>query len=199
MHLSEEHSRTLLNVARAAIIAAFRGNSASIETDDPELLQPAGCFVSLHSMGTHALRGCVGRMDAVEPLIRCVRDTAHSVLCDPRFLDRPIFFEELGSLEIDISVLSPLRPAAHSLDFDLLNDGIYLTCSGRTGVFLPQVARETGWSKEQLLDRLCSEKLGLAPRSWQMPGAELQVFSTMILGPERFMQMTPNLQMGEVR
>src|SRR5438309_1099475 len=119
MHLSEEHAHRLLNVARASIIAAFRGNPPSIETSDPDLLQPAGCFVSLHSLHNHALRGCVGLMDAVEPLIRCVRDTAHSVLCDPRFLDRPILFEELSTLSIDISVLSPLRPAAHAMDFDL--------------------------------------------------------------------------------
>ena len=107
MQLSEGNGHTLLNIARASIIAAFRGNSPSIETNDPELLQPAGCFVSLHSLHNHALRGCVGRMDAVEPLIRCVRDTAQSVLCDPRFLDRPILFEELGALAIDIVGLDP--------------------------------------------------------------------------------------------
>src|SRR5437016_7641860 len=200
MQLSEGNGHTLLNIARASIIAAFRGNSPSIETSDAELVQPAGCFVSLHSLHNHALRGGLGRMDAVEPLIRCVRDTAQSVLCDPRFLDRPILFEELGALAIDISILSPLRPAAHALDFDLLNDGIYLTCGARTGVFLPQVARETGWNREQLLDRLCSEKLGMPPRSWQSGEAQLQVFSTMILGPEPFLNARPSVHtLGDAR
>ena len=188
MNLSPIQARTLLNIARGSILAAFRGNPPSIASDDPALLQPAGCFVSLHALGTHALRGCVGRMDAVEPLIRCVRDTAFNVLGDPRFSGWPVLFEELPTLQIEISVLSPLRPAADALDFDLHDDGIYLTCSGHTGVFLPQVARETGWTKEQLLDRLCAEKLGLAPDSWRLAEARLQVFSTMLLGPAPFFE-----------
>ena len=49
-----------------------------------------------------------------------------------------------------------------------------------------QVARETGWSKQQLLDRLCMEKLGLPARAWTLPGAKLQKFSTMLVGPEPF-------------
>src|SRR2546421_1124621 len=122
MQLSEGNGHTLLNIARASIIAAFRGNSPSIETSDAELVQPAGCFVSLHNLHAHALRGCVGRMDAVEPLLHCVRDTAASVLNDPRFTDRPVTPDETPHLEIEISILSPLRPAPHPLAFDLLND-----------------------------------------------------------------------------
>src|SRR5207245_1385635 len=132
------------------------------------------------------LRGCVGRMDATQPLAACVRDTAVSVLDDPRFTDHPVTLAELANLEIEISVLSPLRPAAHPLDFDLLNDGIYLTIESRAGVFLPQVARETGWAKEQLLDRLCTEKLGFAPNAWRHQSARLFTFSTLILGPVPF-------------
>ena len=103
------------------------------------------------------------------------------VLGDPRFTARPVLFEELAMLSIEISVLSPLRPAAHALDFDLQHDGIYLACGGRSGVFLPQVARETGWSKEQLLDRLCTEKMGFPPKMWQHPAARLQTFTTTVL------------------
>jgi AMMECR1 domain-containing protein len=69
------------------------------------------------------------------------------------------------------------------MDFDLLNHGIVLSIGGRNGVFLPQVARDTGWSREQLLARLCAEKLGMPPTAWQLPQARLHVFSTMILGP----------------
>ena len=62
----------------------------------------------------------------------------------------------------------------------------YLTMGGRTGCFLPQVARETGWSKEQLLGRLCQEKLGLAAIAWKHPEARLFTFTALIIGPEAF-------------
>jgi AmmeMemoRadiSam system protein A len=184
MDLSNDQSEFLLNLAKRTIEQALRGDDApSIETNAPGLLQPAGGFVSLHVRATHSLRGCVGRMDASQPLITCVRDTAMSVLSDPRFTDKPVTLQELPQLEIEISVLSPLMPATDPLDFDLLNDGIYLMIDGRAGVFLPQVARETGWSKEQLLDRLCTEKMGFPARAWRLPGARLMKFSTKILGP----------------
>ena len=187
MNLTPQECNILLDVARNAIRAALRGESSPpLDTQDAALHRPAGCFVSLHAQSTHALRGCVGKMEAVDPLIVTVRDTAASVLYDPRFTAEPVTMEELPTLEIEISVLAPLRPAAGPLDFDPLNDGILLTIGDRSGVFLPQVARETGWTREQLLDRLCTEKLNLPALLWRHPPARLQVFSTLILGPVPF-------------
>jgi AmmeMemoRadiSam system protein A len=191
MELARDSLRQLLDIARAAIAAKFSGrDDATAPQDpgptDPTLQQPAGCFVSLHDLQTHALRGCVGRLDAKDPLLQVVQDTARGVLEDPRFTDKPVTPDELPRLEIEISVLSPLEPARDPLDFDLLNDGIFLHLSGRSGCFLPQVARETEWSKEQLLDRLCTEKLGLPPRAWQSPEATMERFKVYIIGPEPF-------------
>lgn len=189
MQLTAEQENALLNLAKGTIIFRLRGGGLpEVTTTDPALHQPAGCFVSLHRRHDHGLRGCVGRMEATQPLLRVVRDTALSVLGDPRFTDRPITLAELPELEIDISVLSPLRPAAHPMDFEPLTDGIHLTIAGRSGVFLPQVARETGWTREQLLARLCTEKLGMPPTAWELPEAMLQVFSTRILGPVAFFE-----------
>jgi uncharacterized protein len=190
MLLSPQHQRRLLDAARETIRASLRGERlpgpTEAELSEPGLAQPAGCFATLHRLDTHELRGCVGRLDAVDPLIVAVRRAAASVLHDPRFADNPVRFDELGDLQIDISVLSPLRPARDPLDFDLLNDGIYLTSDNRAGCFLPQVARETGWSREQLLARLCVEKMGLPPGAWQDPRAKLHVFTTLVVGPEPF-------------
>ena len=110
----------------------------------------------------------------------------NNVLDDPRFSDDPVRLEELPDLEIEISVLSPLHCVPGPLAFKPLTEGIYLACGQRTGCFLPQVARETGWSREQLLDRLCTEKMGLPAGAWNVPGAELSVFSTVTIGPEPF-------------
>jgi AmmeMemoRadiSam system protein A len=193
MTLSPHHQRVLMDAARDAIRRRLRGGPAAddaadpLELSDPVLQQPAGCFVTLHSRRTHELRGCVGRLDAVDPLITAVRRSAVSVLSDPRFTGDPVRPDELPDLDMDVSVLSPLRPAPDPLAFDLLNDGIYLTWGeARAGCFLPQVARETGWSKEQLLARLCVEKMGLPATAWRDPRAKLFVFTTQVIGPEPF-------------
>ena len=189
MLLSAHHRRVLLDAARDTIRSTLSGNPPADDPgglDDPVLARPAGCFVTLHRLDTHALRGCVGRLEAADPLLHAVRRAAANVLNDPRFAADPVRLEELPRLQIDLSVLSPLRPAANPLDFDLLSDGIYLTWVERAGCFLPQVARETGWDKAQLLSRLCVEKMGLAADAWQDPRAKLFHFSTQVVGPEPF-------------
>ena len=188
MPLSFQARSALLDLARTVIRHRLTDPTTEPtvpQSTDPELLQPAGSFVSLHEIQTHRLRGCVGRLDATTSLFDCVQQTAGSVLKDPRFCDNPVTLAELSNLLIEISVISPLRPASAS-DFDLENDGIYLTLGERCGCFLPQVARETGWSREQLLSRLCTEKLGLPPDAWRLPQAEFNAFATELVGPEPF-------------
>jgi AmmeMemoRadiSam system protein A len=185
MQLTPEHQHAILDLARSAIRAALAGAAPPAVPDEPALRQPAGVFVSLHQSGTHRLRGCVGRLDAKVPLGQAVVTMAASVLEDPRFLDDPVTPGELPSLDIELSILSPLMPAEHPLDFDL-SEGIYLTHGDRCGCFLPQVARETGWDKEQLLNRLCTEKMGLPAIAWKHPATRLQRFTTWVIGPEPF-------------
>jgi AmmeMemoRadiSam system protein A len=181
-------STALLDVARAAVLARLKPDAdlPFVPPTHEEMLKPAGCFVTLHEHKTRKLRGCVGRLDADQPLWQTVFQTAGDVLHDPRFVDDPVKAAELEALELEISVLSPPRAAASPLDFDPMEDGIYLVMGGRAGFFLPQVARETGWSKEQLLERLCSEKLGMPPDAWQQPGATLYTFKVQVIGPEHF-------------
>jgi AmmeMemoRadiSam system protein A len=198
MHLSSEQSAALLNLARRCIREALRGTSEDVDRHrrephvyapaDAGLHQPAGCFVSLHHLASHRLRGCVGRLEAQDPVYVAVARTAVGVLSDPRFHDHRVTFNELPTLSIEISVLSPLRDAAHVLDFDPVHDGIVLTCGPHGGCFLPQVARETGWTREQLLDRLCVEKMGLRAGAWREDDVKLETFTTLILGPEAFGQ-----------
>jgi AmmeMemoRadiSam system protein A len=189
MDLSPEQRRTLLEVARQTIRSALGAPDGSAPPmdvpDDPVLRQPAGCFVSLHNLATHRLRGCVGRLDARDPLIEAVRQAALNVLHDPRFVNLPVLPADLCQIELEITIVFPLRPAASCLDFEL-SEGIYLMAADRAGCFLPQVAHETGWSREQLLARLCTEKLGLSADAWQDPAARLMKFHALIVGPEPF-------------
>jgi AmmeMemoRadiSam system protein A len=175
-----------MNLARSVLRQKLGGAMQEIaQPDDSQLKQPAGSFVSLHEIATHRLRGCVGRLDAVVPLWECVRHTAAAVLTDPRFVNDPVTLPELQRLTLEISVISPLRVCA-AMEFDLLNDGIYVMFRERAGCFLPQVARETGWAREQLLARLCTEKLGLPAETWRHPEAKLFAFGVELIGPEAF-------------
>ncbi|MGH7215268.1 MAG: AmmeMemoRadiSam system protein A, partial [Tepidisphaeraceae bacterium] len=184
----------LLDLARRTIREALRRERAAalapvpldLAPPFPVLRKPAGCFVSLHEGATHALRGCVGRLDAGDALWLAVQGAALGVLHDPRFTDDPVRLDELPRLAIEVSVLSPLLTCSDALDFDLLNDGVYLTFGQRTGCFLPQVARETGWTKEQLLERLCTEKLGVPSVAWRHPDATLHRFKCVVVGPAEF-------------
>ncbi|MDP9173994.1 MAG: AMMECR1 family protein [Planctomycetota bacterium] len=150
---------------------------------EPELLQAGGCFASMHRRADHALRGCVGMMDTGQPLAQSLIQAAESVLADPRFTTQPITLAELPDLDLELTALGPLRRRPSPLDFEPLSDGIYLTIGGNAGCFLPQVARETGWSRDQLLARLCTEKLSLPPEAWRNPSAIFQIFSAEVIGP----------------
>jgi AmmeMemoRadiSam system protein A len=188
MDVSLAHQRLFLDAARAVILQVLNGQTRLNipPTTDGLLLTPAGCFVSLHDQATHRLRGCVGRIQSPDPLIKTLYSTAAGVLSDPRFRNNPVTLSELPRLTLELSVLSPLTRAARCLDFDPLNHGIYLTHSGRSGTFLPQVGRQTGWTREQLLGRLCAEKLGLHPDAWQEPAATLSTYTAVVIGPVPF-------------
>jgi AmmeMemoRadiSam system protein A len=188
--LSPANKACLLDIARGALLEEIdsvrgdRGFWCPIGQVDPELTAPAGCFVSLHHRLTRQLLGCVGRLDTEQPLWDNVRETARAVLHDPRFANQRIRWGDIPNLVLEISVLSPPRQAASPLDFELLRDGIHLVIGGRSGFFLPQVARDTGWTPEQLLDRLCTEKLSLPANAWRSPDARLHTFIVEVVGPE---------------
>jgi AmmeMemoRadiSam system protein A len=200
MPLSCEQQATILNLSRAFVREALLARAPQCPPDcEPWLRDPTGCFVSLHALDGRRLRGCVGRIDASQPLIEALCSASVHVLRDPRFTRDPVRLEELPLLEIEVSVVSAPTLAAGPLAFDLLNDGIYLSFGTRTGCFLPQVARETGWSREQLLERLCVEKLGFPQQTWRHPDARLHTFSVVVIGPERFEPGMPPRDGREVR
>ena len=181
-------------MARAVIRARLTSSAmpdVSVLMNDPSLSQRAGCFASLHELNTHRLRGCVGQLEARDPIPHAVSRAASAVLEDPRFQYEPVTLAELSRLEIELSLLSPLVDVDDPLQFDPENEGIYLTIDEAGGCFLPQVARETGWSRQQLLERLCTEKLALGRDAWKHPSARLSTFRTVIIGPEPFASSEP--------
>jgi AmmeMemoRadiSam system protein A len=196
MEYSSDEEKFLIRTACWTIRRRLEGQPGpvAVQPSSNNILRPAGCFVSLHRRTDHALRGCIGRVDSASPLLETLLNVAWGAAQDPRFASQPVTLSELPQLAIEITVLGPLKPTANPLDFSPENDGLYLSISGRTGVFLPQVARDTKWSKEQLLDRLAQEKMGLPPGAWRHPMAKLFIYPAKIIGPVDFLvdvQMQP--------
>ena len=103
---------------------------------------------------------------------------------DPRFMADPITAGELKQLDIEISVLSPLQRTDDPLSLRLGVDGIYIRKGCTSGCFLPQVATETGWSKEEFLSYCCAHKAGLAPDAWRQAKTEVYLFTADVFGAE---------------
>ena len=104
-----------------------------------------------------------------------------AVLDDTRFAHNRIRLSELEDLMIEISLLSPLKRIENPLDFELGKHGIYLRKGRRNGCFLPQVATETGWPKEEFLSQCCHVKAGLSPEAWRDKDTEVYVFTVEIV------------------
>ena len=188
--LSSDARSALLKIARSAVGAAVRGES---EPDFPpeaiegavgdELAQPRGCFVTLKTGGR--LRGCLGHFEADAPARERVREMARaSTLDDPRFGGDRIRPEELPEVDIEISVLYPREKVDDPLSIELGRDGIYVRRGARAGCFLPQVATETGWTKEEFLSYCCSHKAGLDSDAWREPSTEVLRFRAEVFGEE---------------
>jgi len=180
--MKEATKKRLLQIARACVEAAVkRIPIPDFRETDPELVAPRGAFVSLHNHGR--LRGCIGHFEADRPLYQTVAEMAVAAAVeDYRFAADPITPEELPDLDIEISVLSPLERIRNPLDIELGKHGIYIRRGGRAGCFLPQVATETGWTKEEFLSHCCAGKAGLPADAWKDPRTEVFVFTAEVFG-----------------
>jgi uncharacterized protein len=177
--LSDEDEQLLLGIARRSIEEAVRGETpADLQGISGALLEKAGAFVTLRNQGS--LRGCIGHVDADEPLARCVAECARAAaLHDPRFA--PVTAAELANLSIQISVLSPLFDI-HPQEIEIGRHGLYVSSGLHRGLLLPQVAAEWNWDRERFLDETCA-KAGLPSDAWRR-GARIQGFTTWVFADD---------------
>jgi AmmeMemoRadiSam system protein B/AmmeMemoRadiSam system protein A len=173
--LNPAQKKELLKIARQSIeVYVKTGKAPAISTQDAGLNEIQGAFVTIRKHG--ALRGCIGNIIGQEPLYETVRDMAVAAASqDPRF--SPLTAAELKDIDLEISVLSQPRRVKDASEIQLGRDGVIVSEGGHQGVFLPQVADETGWSKEEFLSQLCSQKAGLPPDAWKDPDTALYVFT----------------------
>ncbi len=178
--LNETQKKRLLQIARESITSYVKdGKRKNFKEDDPVLNRQSGAFVTLSENGE--LRGCIGNMIGECPLYETVSSMAvEAATGDPRF--QSLSPKEIDKIDIEISVLSPLRKVQSYEEVKIPGDGVLIRKGFRSGVYLPQVATETGWNREEFLTSLCAHKAGLAPRAWEDPATEIYVFTAEIFG-----------------
>jgi len=178
--LNEGQRKELLKLARDTITAYLdKKEVLEAKTQDPKLKEVMGVFVTLHKRG--ALRGCIGNIVGEKPLYTGVRDMAIAVAVhDWRF--SPVTKDELSDIDIEISVLSPLKKTANPDEIIMGKHGVVVKKGALSGVYLPQVAVETGWSRQEFMDSLCAQKAGIPADSWKTGECEIYTFTAEVFG-----------------
>lgn len=179
-YLTDEEREELLRIARRAATTWLREGRVPEESPASEKLNaPGAAFVTLTEGGR--LRGCIGYTEARAPLYRTVQECAvASATEDSRFL--PVTAAEIGTVRIEISVLTPLLPILPE-EVDVGVHGLLVRRGGHRGLLLPQVPAEHGWDRETFLAQVCL-KAGLPRDAWRK-GAELFSFMAEVFGESR--------------
>ena len=206
--LTEKEKADLLIVARKAL-ELFVREKKILKPEDAGveitmgMKRPLGVFVTLFkhsekargsaggaSQRTRAdgtpedrdLRGCIGYIWPIKPLIDAVIDNAIGACSkDPRFIE--VKLNELIDIDIEVSVLTPLVRAESEDEIEIGKHGIVMYLEGRQSVFLPHVASEFGWTREETLNQL-ARKAGLGSRAWQN-NARYDIFESIMFEEER--------------
>jgi len=178
--LSEDEKRMLKEIALTSIKDSLNGKeiavaNSSLFTLHSSLKRKCGAFVSLHKHGR--LRGCIGHFGEDVPLNEIVAEMARAAAFeDPRFM--PVTADELSDIDIEISVLTPMRRIQSLDEFELHRHGIYIRRGYRSGTYLPQVADEVNWTKEEFVSHCAQDKAGIGWDGWR--DAELYVYEAIV-------------------
>ena len=184
--LNTDQKRRLLKIARQALENYIRDRKTlEPKEDDPVLAEEMGAFVTLHK--NEDLRGCIGNMIGKGPLYLTIRDMAISAaMQDPRF--SPVKEDELAKIDIEISVLSPLEKIDDPHSIIMGKHGVLVKSGFRSGVYLPQVATETGWSRDEFMESLCLHKAGMPADSWKKGACDIYIFTAEVFGEKELIE-----------
>ena len=177
--MDEKSQKILLDLARSVIGTALGETSAGNRPEKgcDDLNEKCGCFVTLRKNG--ALRGCVGNIDPLFPLVEGVeRNALNAAFNDYRF--EKLTRDEWPDVDIEISVLTRPETIEFSDHEDLFSQirpgvhGVIISKGGKSATFLPQVWEELGGKKE-FFAALC-QKAGLGSSCWKETGLCVQVY-----------------------
>lgn len=180
IELTKSQQEKLLMLARNTIAESLKtaGKREDLDFSDDIFREKCGAFVTLHIRGR--LRGCIGYIQGVKPIPDTIKDMAlASAFKDPRF--PPLRAEEYGTIDIEISVLSPIEPVSDVKEIVVGRDGLIISRGFNSGLLLPQVPTEQGWDLDTFLTQTCY-KAGLPGTAWQQKGTKIEKFSAQVFG-----------------
>lgn len=176
--LSEKDKIQLLEIARSTVeeyVINGKKPILDISQYSESVKTPCGAFVTLHKDDN--LRGCIGRFDASEPLYEVVQEMAISAATKDYRFSR-VGKDELKDIELEISVLTPMKKISSVDEIVLGKHGVYIVQGNRSGTFLPQVATETGWTLEQFLGHCSRDKAGIGWEGWK--NADVFIYEALV-------------------
>jgi AmmeMemoRadiSam system protein B/AmmeMemoRadiSam system protein A len=189
--LTSREKQELLSVSRKSAETAVREHKAyQPQTGSPALQQDRGAFVTITKNGE--LRGCIGYVSPMHPLIETVGDVAAlAALRDPRF--PPVTPAELGDLHYEVSVLSPFRRVLDVTEIQVGQHGLLMKQGDHEGVLLPQVPVEAGWDRKTFLEQT-ARKAGLPPSAWKDEDTDIFLFSALVFNEGKPLEsVTPEM------
>jgi AmmeMemoRadiSam system protein A len=179
--LTKEEGKILLDIVRQTVEDYIQEKKIpEFKIERKRLKEKEGAFVTIRKESR--LRGCIGQIISPgQPLWELVRDMAVAAASqDYRF--EPISPKELKELDYEISILSLPKEIENWKDIKLGRHGVIIERGSRSGIFLPQVAKETSWNLEEFLSELCSQKTGIAPDAYKNdPRIKIKIFTTQTI------------------
>jgi AmmeMemoRadiSam system protein A len=179
--LTGPEKKELLGLARATSRKYLAlGMRDCPPAERPAFLEKRGVFVTLHREGE--LRGCIGYPLPMKPLWDAVAEMAIAAAVeDPRF--PAVTPDELGKIDIEISVLTVPQKVSGPGAVRVGRDGIIISKGLQRGLLLPQVPAEQGWDLEQYISYGC-RKAGLAADEWKR-GVQIETFQAVVFGEKK--------------
>ncbi len=173
--LTSEDKVRLKEIAKKAIAAKLSGKSYSAPLIE-KFEAKRGLFISLKLNGN--LRGCIGTVKPQQPLYDNVASMAVAAAFeDPRFVE--ISNEEFQQIEIELSVLSPLKRIRELSEIKIGRDGLLINFEMHSGLLLPQVATENEWDVVEFLEQTCL-KAGLGKNNYKDRAIEIFRFEAIV-------------------
>jgi len=176
--LNDQEKYALLQIARSTIDEYLEtGKYKKVDENimSSHLKSNCGAFVTLHKKGE--LRGCIGRFVADEPLYATIQKMAVAAATqDYRF--SVVEKDEMKEIELEISVLTPLKKIESIEEIEMGKHGIYIKRGFASGTFLPQVAVETGWTKEEFLGYCARNKAQIGWDGWK--DADIYIYEALV-------------------
>ncbi|NMC51909.1 AmmeMemoRadiSam system protein B [Candidatus Kuenenbacteria bacterium] len=179
-NLNPDEQAAALSLARNTLELAF--NLTTDKNEDykqyPVFSEKRGIFVTLRK--NEELRGCIGLIEPIKELSAAIIEmTEAAAFEDPRFLS--LEKNELKDITIEVSVLTPPQKiSGPKTEIELGRHGVIVKKGSRSGVFLPQVATETGWDLNTFMAHLCADKAGLPANCWLDGSADIYTFEAQV-------------------